>query len=145
MASLVCRVATRICALPLPAVIETMRPLPVEPLAGAPPFIAGFAVIRGEPVPVVDAGRLLGAVDAEPRRFVTLRGARGTIALAVDAVLGVRTLAADQLSALTPLAGAVGHEVIAAVGTLDAQLLLVLETARLVPDAVFELAERAAS
>jgi purine-binding chemotaxis protein CheW len=145
VASLVCRVATRICALPLDAVIETMRPLPVEPIAGAPAFIAGLAIIRGAPVPVVDAARLLGAGGGRPGRFVTLRVAPRTVALAVDAVLGVRALPADRLSALPPLAGAVAAEVVAAVGMLDARLLVVLEAARLVPDAVFALVERAAS
>jgi len=143
VASLVCRVATRICALPLDVVIETMRPLPVEPLAGAPGFIAGLAIIRGEPVPVVDAARLLGAEAGAPRRFVTLRVGARPVALAVDAVLGVRMVAADRLSALTPLIGAVAGDAVVAIGTLDAQLLVVLEAARLVPDAVFALMERA--
>ena len=53
-ASLVCRVATRICALPVGVVIETLRPLPLEPIAGAPAFVTGPAIIRGEPVPVVE-------------------------------------------------------------------------------------------
>jgi purine-binding chemotaxis protein CheW len=143
-ASLVCQVATRLCALPLDAVIETMRPLPVEPIAGAPGFVAGIAIIRGAPVLVVDAARLLGAESARPRRFVTLRMAPRPIALAVDGVLGVRQIAADELSDLTPLAGAIAGEVVAAIGARDRRLLVVLETARLVPDAVFELAERAA-
>ena len=88
-ASLVSRVATRLCALPVGAVIETMRRLPVEPIAGAPAFIAGLAIVRGEP-------------------------------------------------------GALAGDVVAAVGALDARLLIVLETARLVPPAVFELLERPA-
>jgi purine-binding chemotaxis protein CheW len=41
-ASLVCRVATRICALPVGVVIETLRPLPLEPIAGAPAFVTGL-------------------------------------------------------------------------------------------------------
>ena len=48
-ASLVCRVAARLCALPVRAVIEIMRPLALEPIAGAPAFVAGLAIIRGEP------------------------------------------------------------------------------------------------
>jgi purine-binding chemotaxis protein CheW len=144
-ASLVCQVATRICALPLVVVSETMRPLPLEPIAGAPGFIAGLAIIRGKPVPVVDTARLLGAPPTPPRRFVALRPAPRSIALAVDAVLGVRTLPADRLAALTPLAGAVAGDAIAAIGALDARLLVLLETARLVPDAVFALVERATS
>lgn len=144
VASLVCQVATRICALPLGAVIETMRPLPIEPLAGAPDFIAGMAIVRGEPVPVVDAARLLGAGAGRPRRFVTLRGGPRPVALAVDAVLGVRTIAADRFVELPALAGAAAGEVIAAIGALDARLLVVLEAARLVPDVVFALIEGAA-
>jgi len=124
-------------------VIETMRPQPIEALAGAPGFVLGLAVIRGEPVPVVDVARLLGT-DGAPRRFVTVRGARRPIALAVDAVLGVRAVAADHLSELPPLAGAVAAEAVAAIGTLDAKLLVVLQAARVVPDAVFDLVERAA-
>src|SRR5215831_758193 len=103
-------------------VIETMRVLPIEAIAGAPRFVLGLAVIRGEPVPVVDVARLLGAEAAQPRRFVTVRGARRPIALAVDAVLGVRA-AVVELSELPPLAGAVAAEAIAAIGALDAQLL----------------------
>src|SRR5215471_17791700 len=125
-------------------VIETMRLLPIEAIAGAPRFVLGLSVIRGEPVPVVDVAQLLGAEAVQPRRLVTVRGARRPLALAVDAVLGVRAVAADQLSELPPLAGAVASEVVAAIGTLDAQLLVVLQAARLVPDAVFDLVERAA-
>jgi purine-binding chemotaxis protein CheW len=143
-ASLVCQVATRLCALPLDAVVETMRPLPVEPIAGAPDFVTGLAIIRGAPVPVVDAARLLGAASEQPRRFVVLRIAARRIALAVDGVVGVRRVAAEQLSELAPLAGAMAGEVVAAIGALDGRLLMLLEAARLVPDAVLELAERAA-
>jgi purine-binding chemotaxis protein CheW len=145
VASLICQVATRACALPLELVIETMRPLPIEPIAGAPPFLAGLAIVRGEPMPVVDAARLLGAGEGQPRRFVTLRAGQRRIALAVDAVLGVRTLAADELSALPAMAGAVAGETVTAIGSLDAQLVVVLEAARLVPEAVFSLMEQAVS
>lgn len=144
-ASLVCRVATRLCALPVSAVIETLRPLALEPIAGAPAFVAGLAILRGEPVPVVDAARLLGAEPGRPGRFVALRTAPRPIALAVDAVLGVYRFGADQLVALPALAGALAGDAVAAVGALDARLLMVLDAARLVPPAVFELVERAAS
>jgi hypothetical protein len=53
-ASLVCRVATRLCAMPVGAMIETMRPLALEPIAGAPPFIAGLAVLI-----VLDTARMV--------------------------------------------------------------------------------------
>src|SRR4051812_28054387 len=91
---LVCRVGSRLCGLPLAQVVETMRPLPIEPLAHLPSFVDGLSLIRGRPVPVLDARRLMG-VDGEPgvrTRFVTLELAEGSAVLAVDAVLGVRSV-----------------------------------------------------
>src|SRR6185295_1225682 len=78
---------TRICALPLDHVTETLRPLPIQPVPVAPPFILGLSVIRGEPVPVVDLGRLMGFPE-EPRirRLVSVRVGSRRAALAVEAV-----------------------------------------------------------
>ncbi len=135
--SLICRVQKRLCALPLENVIETLRPLPVEPVAGAPSFVRGLAVIRGIPVPVVDAARLFGDEDAQPERFVSLVAGERRIALAVDSVLGVRPIAQDSLHALPPLLHEAGDDVIAAIGLLDAELLLVLRSARLLPEELF--------
>jgi purine-binding chemotaxis protein CheW len=132
--SLLCRVQARWCALPLRHVIETMRPLPTTPIPGAPAFVYGLAIIRGGPVPVVDLSRLLGAAHAQPTRLVCVRTERGRIALAVDHVQGVRSIASESLQALPPLLQCADAEVIAAIGMLDAELLLVMQTARLVPE-----------
>src|SRR5262245_5079449 len=105
---LVCRVGSKLCALPLAPVLETMRPLPSEPLPGAPDFVSGVALIRGRPTPVGDARKLLGSESSgAPARFVTLtlgalRGAR-VAALAVDAVVGIRRVDTTALSALPTL------------------------------------------
>jgi purine-binding chemotaxis protein CheW len=139
---LICRVSTRVCALPLDAVVETMRPLVVEPVAGAPGFVSGLSIVRGEPIPVVDAARLLGTEVASPSRLVTLRAGTRRFALAVDAVLGVRALDPGSLAVLPPLLDELG-DVVTAIGTLDAQLLLVLRASRLVPESVFEVARAA--
>jgi purine-binding chemotaxis protein CheW len=37
----------RLCALRLESVRETTRPLPIEPIAGTPPFVLGISVMRG--------------------------------------------------------------------------------------------------
>lgn len=139
--SLICRVRTRLYALPLAHVVETLRPLPVEPLAGAPPFVSGLCVIRGVPRPVVDAARLLGAQsvaalpsDRPAARFVTVRAGAHQVALAVDAVLGVHAVPPDSLHGLPPLLHEAGSEAVAAIGRLDAELLLVLRSSRLLPE-----------
>jgi chemotaxis signal transduction protein len=52
-------VGARQCAFPLHLVAETLRPLPIEPVAGTPSFVRGMSVIRGKPTPVVDLKALL--------------------------------------------------------------------------------------
>ncbi len=135
---LVCRVETRLCALLVAHVREIMRPLPVEPLAGMPRFVRGVAVIRGAPIPVVDAATLLGAASfGQPGRFVTLRANDHSVALAVDEVLGLRELSAASIRDLPPLLRRGGDDIASTIGTLDAQLLVVLQAARVLPDSAW--------
>lgn len=140
---LICRVGSRLCGLPLAHVIETMRPLPVEPLAHLPSFVDGLALIRGRPTPVLDARRLLGADGPGDgrTRFVTLEVRERSAALAVDAVLGVRNLDVSQLAELPALLRDAQNDLVAALGTLDHELLVVLERSRLLPEAVWAAVE----
>jgi purine-binding chemotaxis protein CheW len=66
---------------------------------------------------------------------------RGTAALAVDAVLDVRALGAAVVDDIPPLLREVGADLAAAIGALDAKLLLVLEAARLVPESLWNSIE----
>jgi len=141
---LMCRIGSLVGALALKDVRETMRPLPVVPLAGAPSYVLGLAIVRGFPVPVVDASRLLNSTaSASPSRFVSLRLGERTASLAVDAVLGTRSLSRGALSESPPLVKQLGSEFVSTMGALDAQLLLVLETARMVPDTVWNAIQAA--
>jgi len=95
---LLVRAGTLTCALPLSHVVETMRPLPIEPLANAPAFVRGLSIIRGAPVPVVDLGALLNTPSSRPPpRFVTVRAGERRVALAVDGILGLRDIASLSL------------------------------------------------
>ncbi|MEI9948856.1 MAG: chemotaxis protein CheW [Pseudomonadota bacterium] len=133
-AVLLCQVGLFVCALPLEHVSETMRPLPLEPLSGTASFIAGVSIIRGGPVPVVDLARLLGNGTDELRtRLVVVRVGERRAALSVAGVIGVRSLESAAVSELPPLLGGTSAEVILAVGSLDARLLLLLETSRMLP------------
>jgi len=137
-AMLVTRVGGVACALPIAHVIETTRPLPVEPICGtrdqALAVVEGLAMIRGAPVPVVDARRLLGVPGPAATRFVVVRVADRRVALAVDGVVEVRRIAADALPGLPPLLGGARRDVVSAIGALDAELLIVLDAARVLPD-----------
>jgi purine-binding chemotaxis protein CheW len=138
--ALVCRIGTGMCALPVRHVVEIMRPLPIERLSGVPPFVVGVSVIRGVPVPVVDAGQLVRGERQAVSRLVTMRaGDTGerVVALAVTGVLGLNPLPDTALTSLPPLLGGQRRREIIAMGVVDAGTLLVLDCARTVPESVW--------
>lgn len=127
---LICRVGTKRCALPLSSVEETLRPLPIQALAGAPEFVLGLTMLRGFATPVIDASHLLTHVFASaPTRFVSLRLGTRRAALAVDEVIGVRQVQSQSVEKLPPLLADVSEDVLASVTRLDGELLLILRAA----------------
>jgi len=127
-----------LCAVPLTHVIETMRPLPVEHIAGVPSFVQGISIIRGIPTPVIDLEAVVGTPSERVERFVTLRVADKQVALSVNAVLGVRDLGGVMMMReLPPLLQRASNEVIETIGTLDKQVLMVLREGWELPDEVW--------
>ncbi len=144
-ASLVFRAGPLLCALSLDDVVETMRPLDTRPLAGAPAWVPGISIMRGVPAPVIDVARLLTGTPADIARYVAVRTERGPIALATGAVLGMRTATATAAGAATGHAarltgGGAAGRLVAGVGMLDAEPLLLLQSMRVVPDEIWTAA-----
>lgn len=136
--ALVFRAGPRRCGLPVAQVVETMRPLPVERVAGVPAAVLGLAVIRGAPTPVVDLARVVGVADAgAPGRFVVVAVGARRAALAVTEVLGVYALDAALFDALPPLLRDAGGAA-SAVGVHDRELLSMLDGARVVPESAWD-------
>jgi purine-binding chemotaxis protein CheW len=155
---LLCRVGDCQIAVPLAHVVETMRPLPLRAFPGLPPFVPGVSLIRDAVVPIVDLARLVGAGTGpagagestgstestestegptSTTRLVSVNRGDRTVALRVDAVIGVRTLDGATLQAVPALLDTLDGGALAAVGTLDSALLLVLGETLLVPDQVW--------
>jgi purine-binding chemotaxis protein CheW len=135
----VCRVRSWFCSLPLACVEEAMRPLAIEPLAGAPPFVRGLSIIRGAPTPVVDAGTLIGAPGGPLAGcLLLLRVGTRRVALMVEAVVGIRAILPETLGQLPPLLQDASREAVSAIGILDAALLVVLCAGHFVPQAVWD-------
>ena len=137
-------------ALPLTDVRETLRPLSVAAIEAAPAFVLGMAVIRGLPTAVIDAGLLLDRTRdsafaaAGGSRFITLRVTERPVALAVDAVLGIRHLAESALATLPPLLGASEQGPIEQLARLDGDVWMVLRAGRLIPDTAVSALDYAA-
>jgi len=94
------------CALPLSRVRRIVRQIQVSPLAGASPELKGLAEFGGEPLPVLDLARLVGASPGPtPLYPVTVIGwagpddARELVGLSVDAVVEVVAVPSDTVVA----------------------------------------------
>jgi purine-binding chemotaxis protein CheW len=138
--SLVFRAGSMLCALRLDEVIETMRPLDVRPLAGTPSYVRGVTIMRGVPTPVVDVARLVGGEQAGVSRFVAVRTEHGPVAFATGPVLGIRTVAPDAPPGHSALLGGASSRLVAGVGTIDAEPIILLQSMRVLPDDVWAAA-----
>jgi purine-binding chemotaxis protein CheW len=132
------------CAFALSQVVETMRPLPVTPMANLPNFVLGVALVRGRATPVVDLARFFDGVSSgESCRFVTLRTGERFVAALVDRVAGVSELNARQMAELPPLLSRVRPGVVQAIHELDSELIVLLESAYLLPDNFWQNVDQA--
>jgi purine-binding chemotaxis protein CheW len=137
-ACLIVRTGNFSCALPLAHVMETMRRLPIEPLAGVPPYVRGVSIVRGTATPVVDLGDILGVPESSGERFVVIRVGEKQVALAVDSVLGVREIDLAAFPEVPPLLRRAPHDLIEAIGALDGQFLTVLRSGWELPEEVWQ-------
>ncbi|MFY0579803.1 chemotaxis protein CheW [Cystobacter fuscus] len=138
---LLVRARSWMCALPLDEVEETMRPLPVTPVASAPAFVRGVSLVRGTSAPVVSLGALLSGGAAEPcmgGRFVSLRVPEGRLVIEVDEVRGLSSLEADSLEAVPSLLRETAQGHVQRLGALDGHLLAVLGSSHLLPRDVWD-------
>lgn len=138
--ALVFRAGPFFCALALDEVLETMRPLPTRPLAGTPPYVRGLTILRGAPAPVVDVTHLLTGLEGEIARYVAVRAGRGPIACATGPVLGVRRVHVEPPEGPSALFTGASKALIAAVGTVGTDPLVLLRSISAVPDEVWEAA-----
>jgi purine-binding chemotaxis protein CheW len=134
---LVFRAAGRLYGFSLDVVLEVMRPLPVEPVADAPKYVLGIAMVRGRATPVLDASALLtGAGCGQSGRWLRLRARpKGDasnelkwVAAAVDDVVGIRRRDELELERTAPLLGEADAGLLLELGRLDGELLRVLQT-----------------
>src|SRR5438132_11867874 len=92
------------CALPVSRVDRVLPALAITPLPDAPPVVAGYAVLQGQMVPVLDLRRCLGLPEREVRlddSLVVARGIGGALAFFADSVACVmQPSSADAADAL---------------------------------------------
>jgi purine-binding chemotaxis protein CheW len=129
---LLCGIGPHRFILPMVEVIETMRLLPIQAVAGAPPLVLGLSVIRGVPVAVVHTALLFNCESPRYTRLVTVRTGESAIALAVEAVFAMADVDTGALRQMPPLIG--NDNAVVAMAARDRNLFFLLNAARIVPD-----------
>ena len=87
-------------ALPLSAVERVVRAVEITPLPKAPEIVLGAIDAQGRVIPVVDVRKRFRLPAREMNvddRFIIARTSRRLVALAVDSVIGIRTLADGEV------------------------------------------------
>ena len=78
--------------------------------------------------------------DAGISRFVAVRTEHGPVAFATGPVLGIRAVAPDPAAGHPVLLGGASSRLVAGVGTIDAEPILLLQSMRVLPDDVWAAA-----
>ena len=94
-----------VCAIPVTQVRRVVRALPVHPLPGAASELLGLAEFAGEPIPVLDLGRLVnappGARPSAPVTVIAWAGppsSRELVGLSADAALEIVEIAPAEIA-----------------------------------------------
>jgi chemotaxis signal transduction protein len=130
---LLVRAGEYVCALPLGAVRQVLRSLPLHPLPGSAPELKGLAELAGDPLPVLDLARLArapqGANPVFPVTVVAWAGpaeARELVGLAADAALDVAALPAAAVVAAAPGSGGGDGGLVAGEAIVGGQVVRVI-------------------
>jgi purine-binding chemotaxis protein CheW len=101
-------------SLPLPVVEQVLPMIAVTPLPQAPPIALGVINLHGKVIPVLDIRRRFGFPPRDyglAAHLLVARTTRRALALPVDAVLGVREVPVDTVTAPDAVLPGVGHVV----------------------------------
>jgi len=129
---LLVQAGTRNIAIPLGDIVETLRPLAVDPLQTSLGYLAGVSVVRGEPVPVVDLAALLqpGAKGGQGR-WVVLKGKPSSVVLSVDRIVGLKRLDRAQMKEVPPLLREFHTDLARAIVLQDAHCTTLIDASRI--------------
>jgi purine-binding chemotaxis protein CheW len=142
-------------ALPISDVRETLPLQPITPVFLTPPCLAGVFSLRGDIVPAIDLGVLLGFPRNEPghdARIVVIEHAHGTAGIVVDRLRDLRVLDGQLDPPPANLATGIGAMLLGVTSTpsgtvrvLDAGAIFAAEPLRALSDTSTRRSEATAS
>jgi purine-binding chemotaxis protein CheW len=132
------RLAGRLFGFDIRAVKEVNTQTVFTPVPHAPAVVCGYVNLRGNIYLVLDLRRLLGmapaAVTAASRLLIFKPAVGESFGVLVDAIGDIFTLDEDRTEAWRPEEGepfAAGGELVAGIGKLEGELLVIVDAQRL--------------
>jgi chemotaxis signal transduction protein len=142
------KIGTKYAAINVQDIKEILRPLALEPFANLPPFVLGLSMIRGLQIPVISLKKFLegthninsdlAAHNIKKLIWVTLNVTGKPVAMEVDSIAGIFEISSDVLQNVPPLIAHAHSDSISSCGVLDHNLLLILQSALLIPGDVWQ-------
>lgn len=131
------RIGSQAFALNIFQVERVLRYQEATPLPGAPAFLEGVFTWGDRAVPLVDLRKRFGepARVRDETRVIVLAGDGGGVGLAVDAVLAVRKVAADEIQPPAPTLRGLAAECVQATLLADGRTVILLAPGRLLTTA----------
>jgi purine-binding chemotaxis protein CheW len=115
--------------------VQEVYPLKnLTPLPCTPPFVLGIINVRGRIVPVLDVKKFFDLTEqglTDLHRIILIRGNHLELGLLADVIVGVRTIAVDNLQPSLPTLTGIRSEYLKGVTT---ERLVVLDLARILAD-----------
>jgi len=115
--------------------VQDVHPLrELTPLPGTPPFVLGIVNVRGRILPVLDLKKFFDLPErglTDLHRIILVRGNGLELGLLADVIVGVRSVAADDLQPSLPTLSGIGADYLKGVSV---ERLVVLDLDRILSD-----------
>lgn len=140
------RIGDQLFALPVAAVRDVMRMAALTPVPLAPPVIAGLMNLRGQLVTALDMRARLALTprpDSMPGMLVMVEQDGERFALVVDTIVDVATLADEDAEEVPTAMTMNWRDLATSIYTLGKDVLVILDVAAVVQDAIPQIEQRA--
>ncbi len=116
--------------LPISAVKEIIKPLPITRFPKSPPFVEGVIDLRGRILPIINLRKLLGLSPTPltaDSRFIDLLLPNLSIGIIVDAVSEVIRIPIDRVEPALAIVSGVDGKYLRGIARLDDKIVLLLD------------------
>lgn len=127
------RVGAETFGLPIPAVQEILRPLPLTPVPGAPAHVEGVINLRGRILPVVDLRKRCGvpAEAGRKNRIVVAESEGRRVGLMVDAASEVLRIPESAVDSPAQVFGEQSSGYVTGVAKLSGRIVILVDVGKL--------------